>query len=63
MDRNMDRDQKPPEKSGRVDKEGHPKTHDNNPKLGRETPRKGLDTGFDTGAIQPGQTDGAHPLD
>ena len=29
-------------------------------KLGRERPGEGLDTGVDTGAIQPGKSGGAH---
>jgi hypothetical protein len=33
------------------------------PKLGRERPGRGLDTGFNTGAIQPGASGDASPLD
>jgi hypothetical protein len=32
------------------------------PKLGREQPGEGLDTGVDTGAIQPGATGDNDPL-
>ena len=32
-------------------------------KLGRETPGRGIDTGVDTGAIQPGASGDASPLD
>jgi hypothetical protein len=36
---------------------------DSEPKLGREQPGEGLDTGVDTGAIQPGASGDASPLD
>jgi hypothetical protein len=33
------------------------------PKLGREQPGRGIDTGVDTGAIQPGASGDNSPLD
>jgi len=36
---------------------------DSGPKLGRDRPGRGLDTGVDTGAIQPGASGDASPLD
>lgn len=57
----MDRDQQQPATPGAPDEPKHPEGRDNKPKLGRETPGEGLDTGVDTGAIQPGQTSNARP--
>jgi hypothetical protein len=42
---------KPPQQGGNI-----------GPKLGREKPGEGLDTGVDTGAIQPGASGDASPL-
>ena len=59
----MDRKQARPAKGPKsTEKHDPPESHANNPKLGREIPGRGLDTGFDTGAIQPGKTGGAAPL-
>jgi len=60
----MERKQEAPEKRPKIgEKHDLPESHENTSKLGRETPGRGLDTGFDTGAIQPGKTGGARPLD
>ena len=58
----MDRNQ---ERAGTDDSREKAKSkpdRENDEKLGREQPGKGLDTGVETGAIQPGQTGDARPL-
>ena len=59
----MDRTQQPPANPGGPENQKHPQGRDNDRKLGREKPGEGLDTGVDTGAIQPGQSGDASPLD
>ena len=58
----MNREQNQPNPAGRQPPAERRDTDDADlrRKLGRERPGEGLDTGVDTGAIQPGKTDGAH---
>ena len=59
----MDRTQQPPANPADPQSRNHaPRPDEDAGKLGRKKAGEGLDTGVDTGAIQPGQSGDASPL-